>query len=42
MITEYQKITDLLGNKFTQQFKLKTKNLAEITDNARGMFNTNS
>ena len=39
---EYQIITTLLHNAPNQPSKFSTKNLVEINDNARGMYNTNS
>ena len=39
---EYQKIINLLGNTTNQTSKLRTKNLVEINDNSRGMYNANS
>ena len=39
---EYQKIINLLGNTTNQTSKLRTKNLVEINDDSRGMYNANS
>ena len=42
MIVEYQKIINLLDNTLYQPSKFKTKNQIEITDDARGTYDTNS
>ena len=39
---EYQKIINLLDNTPNQPTKFRTKNLAEISDDSRGTYNTNS
>ena len=39
---EYQKITNLLDNTTNQTTKSRTKNWAEINDDAHGTYNTNS
>ena len=39
---EYQKIIHLLDNLSNQPSKFRTKNLAEINDELRGAYNTNS
>ena len=39
---EYQKIINFLDNTPNQLIKLWTKNLFEISDDARGTWNTNS
>ena len=39
---EYRKITNFLDNTANQPTKFRTKHWVEITDDARGMYNTNS
>ena len=39
---EYQKIMNFLDNTPNQPTKFKSKNWAEITNNSRGRYNTNS
>ena len=39
---EYQKIINLSDNTPNQLTKFRTKNLAEINDDSRGTYNTNS
>ena len=39
---EYQKITNLLDNASNQLSKSKTKNLVEINDESKGVYNVNS
>ena len=39
---EYQKIINLSNNTLNQLTKFRTKNWAEIIDDARGTYNTNS
>ena len=38
---EYQKIINLLNNKFSQTSKFRTKKWVEINEGARGTYNTN-
>ena len=38
---EYQKVINSLGNTSNQLFKSRTKNWIEITDQSRGVYNTN-
>ena len=42
VIMEYQKITNLLDNASNQLSKSKTKNLVEINDESKGVYNVNS
>ena len=42
IIMEYQKIINLSNNTLNQLTKFRTKNWAEIIDDARGTYNTNS
>ena len=42
IIMEYQKIINLSNNTLNQLPKFRTKNWAEIIDDARGTYNTNS
>ena len=39
---EFQKITNLLDNASNQLSKFKTKNLVEINDESRGVYNVNN
>ena len=39
---EYQKVINSLDNMSNQLFKSRTKNWIEITDQSRGVYNTNS
>ena len=41
-IMEYQKITNLLDNTSNQPFNSRTKQLVEINDQSKGVYNTNS
>ena len=42
LIMEFRKIITLLGNTPNQPTKIRTKYCAEINDDARGTYNTNS
>ena len=42
IISEYEKIINLLDNTPNKSTKLRTKNWFEINDKSRGMYNTNS
>ena len=39
---EYQKIANLIDDTSYQPFKFRTKNLVEINDESRGVYNVNS
>ena len=39
---EYQKIINLLDNTSNQPFNFRVKNLVEINDQSKGVYNTNS
>ena len=39
---EYQKIANLIGDTSNQPYKFKTRNLVEINDESRGVYNVNS
>ena len=41
-IMEYQKIINLLDNTSNQPFNSRTKQLVEINDQSKGVYNTNS
>ena len=41
-IMEYQKIINLLDNTSNQPFNFRTKQLVEINDQSKGVYNTNS
>ena len=42
MVMEYQKIINLIDNTWNQLSKFRTKNLIEINDQSRWVYNTNS